>query len=57
MAAWSLLHGFSTLWLNDAVNAWVKATDPMVTIERIVTMLFEGGRAATAPAPASVLRR
>jgi hypothetical protein len=21
MAAWSLLHGFSTLWLNDAVNA------------------------------------
>ena len=25
LAAWSLVHGFSTLWLNDAVNAEVKA--------------------------------
>ena len=42
LAAWSLVHGFSMLWLNDAVNAGVKATDPMGTVERIATMLFEG---------------
>jgi AcrR family transcriptional regulator len=41
LAAWSLVHGFSMLWLNDGVNAGVKATDPMVTVERIATMLFE----------------
>ena len=41
LAAWSLVHGFSMLWLNDAVNARVKATDPMVTVERIATILFE----------------
>jgi hypothetical protein len=29
------------LWLNDAVNARVKATDPIATVERIATMLFE----------------
>ena len=42
LAAWSLVHGFSMLWLNEAVNAGVKATDPMVTVERIATILFEG---------------
>jgi AcrR family transcriptional regulator len=42
LAAWSLVHGFSTLWLNDAVNADVKETDPMETVMRIATMLFEG---------------
>ncbi|ORJ55644.1 TetR/AcrR family transcriptional regulator [Mycobacterium simiae] len=42
LAAWSLVHGFSTLWLNDAVNADVKATDPLETVLRIATMLFEG---------------
>ncbi len=42
LAAWSLVHGFSTLWLNDAVNAQVRATDPMDTVMRIATMLFEG---------------
>ncbi|MEE6136816.1 TetR/AcrR family transcriptional regulator [Mycobacterium sp. 050128] len=42
LAAWSLVHGFSTLWLNDAVNAQVKQTDPMETVLRIATMLFEG---------------
>jgi AcrR family transcriptional regulator len=41
LAAWSLVHGFSMLWLNDAVNAELKATDPMVTVERIAMMLFE----------------
>jgi hypothetical protein len=41
LAAWSLVHGFSMLWLNDAVNPELKATDPMATVERIATMLFE----------------
>jgi AcrR family transcriptional regulator len=41
LAAWSLVHGFSMLWLNDAVSASVKANDPMGTVERIATMLFE----------------
>ena len=41
LAAWSLVHGFSMLWLNDAVNASLKATDPIATVERIATMLFE----------------
>ncbi|MDT5046630.1 MAG: hypothetical protein QOE94_1268 [Mycobacterium sp.] len=41
LAAWSLVHGFSMLWLDDAVNAGVKAGDPMATVERIATMLFE----------------
>lgn len=42
LAAWSLVHGFSTLWLNDAVNAQIKQADPMDTVTRIATMLFEG---------------
>jgi hypothetical protein len=41
LAAWSLVHGFSMLWLNDAVNAGVKADDPMASVERIARMLFE----------------
>ena len=40
LAAWSLVHGFSTLWLNDAVNAQVRERDPMDTVMRIATMLF-----------------
>jgi hypothetical protein len=40
-AAWSLVHGFSMLWLNDAVNAQVRQTDPTDTVMRIATMLFE----------------
>ncbi len=42
LAAWSLVHGFSTLWLNGAVNDQIRATDPMDTVMRIATMLFEG---------------
>jgi AcrR family transcriptional regulator len=42
LAAWSLVHGFSMLWLNDAVDARVKAVDPMTTVERIARMLFDG---------------
>jgi len=40
LAAWSLVHGFAMLWLNDAVNARVKATDPITTVQRIATILF-----------------
>ena len=42
LAAWSLVHGFSTLWLNEAVNAAIKKADPMDTVMRIATMLFDG---------------
>ncbi|MBV8927645.1 MAG: WHG domain-containing protein, partial [Mycobacteriaceae bacterium] len=42
MAAWSLVHGFAMLWLNDAVPRDVGDTDPMGTVERIARMLFEG---------------
>ncbi|OBB82048.1 TetR family transcriptional regulator [Mycobacterium colombiense] len=42
LAAWSLVHGFATLWLNDAVNDQIRATDPMETVRRIATMLFAG---------------
>ncbi len=42
LAAWSLVHGFATLWLNDAVNAEIRQLDPMDTVLRIATMLFEG---------------
>jgi len=42
LAAWSLFDGLSMLWLNDAVNARVKAADPMRTVERIARMLSEG---------------
>lgn len=40
LAAWSLVHGFSTLWLNDAVNPQVKVLDPMDSVARIAKMLF-----------------
>jgi AcrR family transcriptional regulator len=39
LAAWSLVHGFSLLWLNDAVD---RTGDPIATIERLAQMLFEG---------------
>lgn len=42
LAAWSLVHGFSTLWLNDAVNVHIRQADPMEAVARIATMLFEG---------------
>ncbi|MGB6207929.1 TetR/AcrR family transcriptional regulator [Mycobacterium sp.] len=45
LAAWSLVHGFSMLWLNDAVNARLKETDPTVTVERIARMLFDDSSA------------
>lgn len=42
LAAWSLVHGFSMLWLNDAVSADVKACDPLASVERIASILFSG---------------
>ena len=39
LAAWSLVHGFSLLWLNDAVD---RAGDPIATIERLAKILFDG---------------
>jgi AcrR family transcriptional regulator len=42
LAAWSLVHGFSMLWLNDAVNSETRAADPIALIERIGLMLFDG---------------
>jgi AcrR family transcriptional regulator len=38
LAAWSLVHGFSQLWLNNAVTG----DDPVVLAERIGLMLFDG---------------
>lgn len=42
LAAWSLVHGFAMLWLNNSVPAPVAAVDPMITVERIARMLFDG---------------
>jgi hypothetical protein len=42
LAAWSLVHGFSMLWLNRAVPTDIAAADPMVTVERIARILFDG---------------
>ncbi|MDT5129728.1 MAG: hypothetical protein QOH54_5372 [Mycobacterium sp.] len=39
LAAWSLVHGFSLLWLNAAVD---RTGDPIGTIERLALMLFDG---------------
>lgn len=38
LAAWSLVHGFSLLWLNDAIDT---AGDPIDTVERLAAMLFD----------------
>jgi AcrR family transcriptional regulator len=37
LAAWSLVHGFSLLWLNKAVD---NDADPMATVHRVAGMLF-----------------
>jgi AcrR family transcriptional regulator len=42
LAAWSLVHGFAMLWLNDAVPADVASADPMATVDRIARILFDG---------------
>ena len=38
LAAWSLVHGFSLLWLNDAIDT---SGDPIDTVERLGTILFD----------------
>ncbi|OBI76652.1 TetR/AcrR family transcriptional regulator [Mycobacterium sp. E740] len=40
LAAWSLVHGFSLLWLNRAID---DDGDPMATVHRVAGMLFETG--------------
>jgi AcrR family transcriptional regulator len=41
LAAWSLVHGFSLLWLNGAIEAGIdNDTDPMATAHRVAGMLF-----------------
>ena len=39
LAAWSLVHGFSMLWLNKAIDT---DGDPIASVERIAQMLFDG---------------
>jgi AcrR family transcriptional regulator len=38
LAAWSLVHGFSLLWLNQAID---NGADPMETVHRVAGMLFK----------------
>ncbi len=37
LAAWSLVHGFSLLWLNKAID---DGNDPTATVRRVAGMLF-----------------
>jgi len=46
LAAWSLVHGFSLLWLNEAVDTH---GDPIATVRRVAGMLFGSGPVACAP--------
>ncbi|CRZ18914.1 TetR family transcriptional regulator [Mycolicibacterium neworleansense] len=39
LAAWSLVHGFSMLWLNDAIDT---AGDPIAKVESLAAILFDG---------------
>ncbi|WP_326545133.1 TetR/AcrR family transcriptional regulator [Mycolicibacterium sp. ND9-15] len=40
LAAWSLVHGFSLLWLNRAIDTHA---DPMATVRRVAGMLYKTG--------------
>jgi AcrR family transcriptional regulator len=40
LAAWSLVHGFSLLWLNKAIDT---DADPIATVDRVAGMLFKSG--------------
>jgi AcrR family transcriptional regulator len=42
LAAWSMVHGFSMLWLNNAFTPDIAAADPMELAERMGRMLFDG---------------
>ncbi|CAA0078844.1 Uncharacterised protein [Mycolicibacterium vanbaalenii] len=37
LAAWSLVHGFVMLWLNEAIET---REDPVATVQRVARMLF-----------------
>jgi AcrR family transcriptional regulator len=37
LAAWSLVHGFAMLWLNEAIDT---DADPIATVERVASMLY-----------------
>jgi len=41
LAAWSLVHGFSLLWLNSDIPAGDGDADPMETVHRVAGMLFK----------------
>jgi AcrR family transcriptional regulator len=44
LAAWSLVHGFSLLWLNKAIDGFLDDTaDPIATVDRVAGMLFKTG--------------
>jgi len=38
LAAWSLVHGFAMLWLNEAIDT---GADPIATVERVAGMLYD----------------
>ena len=40
LAAWSLVHGFAMLWLNEAIDTHA---DPVDTVQRVAGMLFAPG--------------
>jgi AcrR family transcriptional regulator len=42
LAAWSLVHGFAQLWLNDAIDKTRTTGDPIATVERLAAILFDG---------------
>lgn len=42
LAAWSLVHGFAQLWLNDAIDKRQTTGDPIATVERLAAILFDG---------------
>jgi len=42
LAAWSLVHGFATLWLNGAVTTPATGDGPIATVQRVARMLFGG---------------
>jgi AcrR family transcriptional regulator len=42
LAAWSMVHGFSMLWLNNAFTPDVTQADPLDLVERMGLILFDG---------------
>jgi AcrR family transcriptional regulator len=44
LAAWSLVHGFAMLWLNEAIST---DSDAMATAQRVARMLFTKPAAGT----------